>query len=91
MLEVDNLMERVTALGWDQLTTEQAAQFQLTTTIASQLPDPLLAITVEPDAEDAQAKIVRINLTLGLCPEPSRPAGAACDLGLSAEKLSTEC
>jgi Tfp pilus assembly protein PilE len=63
MLEVDNLMERVTALDWNELTTERAGEFRLSAAVAAQLPESRLAIAVEPDADDASAKIVRINLT----------------------------
>ncbi len=63
MLEVDNLMERVTALDWSELTTERAVEFRLSAAVAAQLPEPHLAIAVESDAKDDAAKIVRINLT----------------------------
>jgi Tfp pilus assembly protein PilE len=63
MLEVDNLMERVTALDWGELTTERAAEFRLSAAVAAQLPESQLTIAVEHDAADNAAKIVRINLT----------------------------
>ena len=84
MLEVDNLMERVTALDWSELTTERAAEFGLSTSVAAQLPEPHLAIAVESDAKDDAAKIVRINPTLE--PKHVHPPGppkCAGGLGLS--------
>jgi hypothetical protein len=72
MLEVDNLMERVTAVDWDDLTTDRVATFHLSDAIAAQLPESRLAITVEPDPDEAVAKIVRIDLTWDF--GPGRPA-----------------
>lgn len=72
MLEIGNLMERVTGLDWNELTTERAGQFKLSPEIASQLNESQLTIAVESDADDAAAKIVRINLTWD--DAPSRPA-----------------
>lgn len=62
ILEVGNLMERVSALGWEELTPERAAQFKVTDALARQLPDAKLAISIE--VEDAEnAKRVLIELT----------------------------
>jgi Tfp pilus assembly protein PilE len=63
LLEVDNLMERVTAVEWSELTTDRAAQFRLSDPVAAQLPDSRLEIAVETDPDDPLAKIVQIRLT----------------------------
>lgn len=72
LLEVENLMERVTTLDWNELTTERAEDFHLSAPLAERLSEPRLAITVDADPDAAAAKIVRINLTWEHAPQ--RPA-----------------
>jgi hypothetical protein len=63
VLEVDNLLERLTSVGWNDLTTDRAAQFQLAPTVAAQLPGSRLEIKVDTDADDPRAKRVHVELT----------------------------
>jgi Tfp pilus assembly protein PilE len=75
LLEVENLMERATALDWHDLTTDRVANFRLSDTLTAQLAQSRLAIAVEPDPDDDLAKIVRIDLTWDYA--PGRPAPPA--------------
>ena len=56
MLEVDNLMERITAVDWNELTSDRTANFRLSDPVAGQLPDSRLAIFVDIDPDDDRAK-----------------------------------
>ena len=61
-LEVENLMEQITARGWDEITQETAANLELPDQVMQQLPEASLSCTVEtkPDAPDAK----RIHIEL---------------------------
>jgi hypothetical protein len=72
LLEVENLMERATAVDWDDLTTDRVANFRLSGPLVAQLAESRLTIAVESDPDDELAKIVRIDLTWDYA--PSRPA-----------------
>jgi hypothetical protein len=61
LLEVGNLMERVTLLDWEELTSDRAAKFELSETLQRELPDARLTIRVTDDAE-AHARQVLIEL-----------------------------
>ncbi|MBI3862957.1 MAG: hypothetical protein HY290_13785 [Planctomycetia bacterium] len=63
VLEVDNLMERLTAIDWDELTPERAAEFELSPAIGELFPEPRLGIAVAVDPDDGAAKQVRISLS----------------------------
>src|SRR5438105_2256363 len=54
MLEVANLMERLTALDWDKLTSERAGEFELSESLRSQLDEPRLAIQVNAGSAAAE-------------------------------------
>ena len=61
LLEVGNLMERVSLLDWDELTTERTATFEVSETLRRQLPDAQVTIEVTDNPDD-RAKLVRIEL-----------------------------
>jgi len=62
ILEVGNLMERLTQLDWNELTPERAAGFALSEALARQLAEPRLTIRVEPAGLDESAKRAQIEL-----------------------------
>jgi hypothetical protein len=72
ILEVGNLMERLTTLDWDSLTQERAATFELAGPLKSAMPDSQLKITVTADEAQPSAKHVLIELRWETV--PSRPA-----------------
>ncbi len=55
VLEADNLLERVVATPWDELTPELAKQFHTSSTTASFLRNPTLVVNVVP-FDDAPAR-----------------------------------
>jgi hypothetical protein len=71
ILEVGNLMERLTTLDWHELTPERAAQFQLSEPVEQQLAEPRLTVTV--DTEDDSAKRVLIGLSWQIGPGRAAP------------------
>lgn len=71
VLEVGNLMERLTVLEWDELTSERAEQFQLSEPLENQLAEPRLTVAV--DAEDDAAKRVLIQLSWQIGPGRAAP------------------
>jgi hypothetical protein len=71
LLEVGNLMEQVTLLNWDELTSDRALGFELSKTIQRELPDARLTIRVT-DETDASARQVLIELRWE--PAAGRPA-----------------
>jgi hypothetical protein len=72
ILEVGNLMERLTLLDWETLTQERAAAFELAEPLKSALPDSQLKITVAADEAEVGAKHVLIELRWETV--PGRPA-----------------
>lgn len=62
VLGVGNLMERLTALPWEELTDERVAEFQLPESLARQLPEHSLRIFVNTPADDPDAKHIQIEL-----------------------------
>lgn len=58
ILEAGNLMERLSALGWDDLTPERAAQFKVSDSLARQLPEAKLAISIEADDSESAKRIL---------------------------------
>ncbi|MBS0261916.1 MAG: type II secretion system protein [Planctomycetes bacterium] len=63
VLAVDNLMERLTAVGAAELTADRAAEIEESEPLAKQLPASQWGITVDPDPDDPTTKIVRVELT----------------------------
>ena len=61
LLEVGNLMEQVTLLDWDELTSDRAAKFELSESLRRELPEARLTITMTDDAE-AHARKILIEL-----------------------------
>lgn len=62
ILEVGNLMERVTALDWDELTADRIGAIPLSPELLRQAPDAKLVVSI--DAEPADAKMKRVLLEL---------------------------
>src|SRR6516164_4120585 len=46
ILEVGNLMERMTLVDWDELTSERAAKFEISERLRDELGDPQLSVRV---------------------------------------------
>jgi hypothetical protein len=63
ILEAANVAERASALGWEELTPERLAGMDLPAAVKETLPEATLKLTVEPDASDATAKRVRIEIS----------------------------
>ena len=74
MLEAGNLMERLAAVGYDDLTPERAATFGLSEALQQQLHDARLAIAVEPDRDERGAKRLVIELRWSIAPGREAPA-----------------
>ena len=72
LLAVGNLMERLTMLEWEELTSEQAATFELPEGTRTELPDAHLTVTVAAADTEAIAKHVFIELKWEVA--PNRPA-----------------
>jgi hypothetical protein len=70
-LEVGNLMERLTALEWNELTPERTAQTGLSPALREQLPDAELTVAVSDDAT-LNARRVFVELRWEIV--PGRPA-----------------
>ena len=60
--EVSNVMERMTVLPWDELTTEAAEQFVASRDSAVALDDPELTITVSDVDDSLPAKRIEVTL-----------------------------
>lgn len=71
-LELGNLLEELTALDWNDLTPERAAQAKLSEELAAQLEDSKLEVAVQGDDSDETEKQIRIELTWNMA--PGRPA-----------------
>jgi hypothetical protein len=71
LLEVGNVMERVTSLAWDELTPQRAAQTELSQTLREQIPDARLTVAV---TDDTTAKAKRMLIELRWEVVPGRPA-----------------
>ena len=61
MMEVENLMDRLTAQSWDELTDESVERVELSDHLRQRLKDPSLVIKVQ--AVDDNAKRIRIEMT----------------------------
>jgi len=70
-LEVGNLMERLTALEWNELTPERGAQAGLSPSLREQVPDAKLTVAV---TDDSQAGARRVFIELEWEVVPGRPA-----------------
>jgi Tfp pilus assembly protein PilE len=60
--ETANLVERLFALPYAELTTQRAAELQLSEAARQQLPDARLQITIHSTAGQPAAKEIRISL-----------------------------
>lgn len=62
-LEVENIMERLTARDWDEITNDAAAAVELSDAVRAQLPGANLECTVEENAESPAEKRVSVRLS----------------------------
>ncbi len=60
--ETSNLMERLFAVPYSELTAERAAELRLSESARQRLPEPQLEITIKPVAGETAAKEIRISL-----------------------------
>ncbi|HPM84737.1 MAG TPA: hypothetical protein PLF81_28725, partial [Candidatus Anammoximicrobium sp.] len=60
--ETANLMERLFALPYSELTPERAAELRLSESVRQRLPEPQLEITIKPVAGEMAAKEIRVSL-----------------------------
>lgn len=60
--EVQNILERLTARPWAQVTPELAGETQLDEQVRNQLPDAKLVVEVSVDTDDAEAKRISVEL-----------------------------
>lgn len=65
ILEVGNLMERLTMLDWNDLTSERAAQFQLSEPLEKRLSEPRLTVVVETEDDAAKRVLIRLSWQIG--------------------------
>jgi hypothetical protein len=72
ILEVGNLMERITLVDWDELTSARAASFEISERLREELGDSRLNVTVGTDESEVAAKHVLIELNWDVV--PGRPA-----------------
>jgi hypothetical protein len=61
--EVANVMERVIVMPWDELTTEAAAQFDISHESATTLDDPQLSISISNFNDSLPTKQIEITLS----------------------------
>jgi type II secretory pathway pseudopilin PulG len=72
ILEVGNLMERITLVDWNELTSRRASSFEISERLRDELVDSDLKVTVAPDDSDEGSKHVLIELNWDVV--PGRPA-----------------
>ncbi|MEX2113398.1 MAG: hypothetical protein WD845_09445 [Pirellulales bacterium] len=60
--EAAGVLERATALSWDDLDPQRLARIQLSPTVDDLLPQPTLVWTVTPDESQPGAKRIRVDL-----------------------------
>jgi Tfp pilus assembly protein PilE len=78
LLEVGNLMERIAAIPYEELSAERARKLTLSRSAQAQLTEPVLNISVDADPQDASAKRIRIELRWLLGPmKPAAPVRMA--------------
>ena len=65
ILEVGNLMERLTVLDWDELTSSRAEQFQLSESLQSQLSEPRLTVVVDTEVDAAKRVLIQLTWQIG--------------------------
>jgi hypothetical protein len=65
IIETGNLMERLTALEWDELTPGRAGQFQLSEPLQNQLSEPRLTVTVETEEYAAKRVLIQLSWQIG--------------------------
>ena len=70
VMEIENLMERLTALEFRDLNPERAAQFKLSESLEMQLSEPRLSITVDSEEDGAKHLLIELSWQIG----PSRAA-----------------
>ena len=69
--EAANLLERVEALGWNELTAANAAKLQLSTQARQTLPDPRVELLVDGPSGTPPAK--RVAASIYWRPLPGEP------------------
>ncbi len=65
ILEVGNLMERLTSLGWNELTPQRAAQFKLSVPLENQLSEPRLTVAVNTEEDTARHVLIQLSWQIG--------------------------
>lgn len=65
LLEVDNLMERITSRDWEEITPEALAAIPLPDRVARQFPEAKVTIDLAPASDPPDAKRVSIELSWG--------------------------
>jgi hypothetical protein len=68
ILEVGNLMERITLVDWDDLTPRRAASFEISDRLREQLVDSELKVSLTADDSDEGSKHVLIELYWDVVP-----------------------
>ena len=64
-LEIGNLMERLTALDWNDLTPQRVEQLQLSEDVQKLLAEPRLTIAVNNEGDASKHILVQISWEIG--------------------------
>lgn len=62
ILAIGNLMERITSLDWNDLTSERVAAMQLPEEVQRQLPGAELRVDLSPAADEPDARKVTLEI-----------------------------
>jgi hypothetical protein len=73
ILEVGNLMERITLAGWDELTSESDSRFEISGRLREELGEPHLKVTVTDGDSEVGSKHVLIELQWVVVPGRQAP------------------
>jgi hypothetical protein len=61
--EAANIVERIAALPWEQLTPERLAAMELSRSVQESLPGGVAQVSLEPVEADPRARQIRVEIT----------------------------
>ena len=62
LIEAENILERLAARNWDELTQQSVTQLELSDWVKSRLPQPQLVTTIRPVPDGPPAKEIRVHI-----------------------------
>jgi prepilin-type N-terminal cleavage/methylation domain-containing protein len=61
-VEAGNLMEQLTALGWNDLNPEKVASFELSDEFRQAMPAASLEVSVDPSADQPESRRIQVKI-----------------------------